>query len=78
MPARSRKSSSSGPNLNSPISSSSRPVPATTPYRRPSGSRRANSSNTHCRRCEPSRSADASMVSSYRSVNSAMDPTPGA
>ena len=58
--------------------SSSRPVPATTPYRRPSGSRRANSSKTQCRPALPSRSAEASMVSSYRSVSRAVEATSGA
>jgi hypothetical protein len=47
-----------------------RPVPATTPYRRPSGSRRANSSNVVRRSAVPSRSAADSMVNSYLSVSS--------
>jgi hypothetical protein len=67
--------SSSGPNRNDSIASSSRPVPATTPYRRPVGSRRANVSNTQVRNADRSRSAEASMVNSYRSVSSAVDGT---
>ena len=56
--------------------SSSRPVPATTPYRRPSGSRRANTSNAHRRSAAPSASAAATIVSSYRSVSSAVGTAP--
>lgn len=55
--------------------SSTRPVPHTTPYRRPSGSRRVNTSNTERRWAAPLRSAACSIVSSYRSVNSAVEGT---
>src|SRR3954447_432236 len=50
-----------------------RRVPATTPYRRPVGSRRLKTSNTHGRSAEPSRSAALSIVNSYWSVSSAVD-----
>jgi hypothetical protein len=59
-----RNDSSEGPNRNRDTASTTRAVPATTPYRRPAGSRRANTSNTHGRSAEPSRSAALSMVSS--------------
>jgi len=55
--------------------SSTRPVPATTPYRRPSGSRRVNASKTERRCAAPLASAAWSIVNSYRSVNSAVDGT---
>lgn len=51
-------------NVKSAIASNNLPVPATTPYRLPSGSRRANTSNTHGRSAVPSRSAAASIVNS--------------
>ncbi|SKT77819.1 Uncharacterised protein [Mycobacteroides abscessus subsp. abscessus] len=44
-------------------------MPATTPYRRPSGSLLANTSKVARRPAVPSRSAAASMVSSYLSVS---------
>src|SRR5215472_2135195 len=46
MPASRRKSSSAGPNRKRSSASSSRPVPATTPYLRPCGRCRAKTSNT--------------------------------
>jgi hypothetical protein len=59
-----RKSMSAASNRKSRTSSISRPVPATTPYRRPIGSRRANTSNTQRRPAVPSLSAALTMVSS--------------
>ncbi|SKY65088.1 Uncharacterised protein [Mycobacteroides abscessus subsp. abscessus] len=47
-------------------------MPATTPYLRPSGSLRANTSNTHCRCAIGCRSAAETMVSSYWSVSRAV------
>ena len=55
------------------MASTSRPVPATTPYRRPAGNRRAKTSNTQSRSAVPSAIAACSMVSSYWSVSSAVD-----
>ena len=63
-PARSRCARSDWSKRNASIASSNRPVPATTPYRRPGGSRRAKTSNTHRRSAAPLRSAACSMVSS--------------
>ncbi len=59
-----RYASSSGPNRNCSSASSNRPVPATTPYRRPYGRARANTSKTARRPAAPLRSAAVSMVSS--------------
>src|SRR6185436_1268292 len=68
-----RKATSASPNRNSARASRMRRVPATTPYRRPVGSRRLKTSNTHGRSAEPSRSAALSIVNSYWSVSSAVD-----
>src|SRR5690606_28545195 len=48
-------------------------LPARTPYRRPGGRRRVKTSNRQCRSAVPSASAAWSIVSSYRSVRSAVD-----
>jgi hypothetical protein len=56
--------SSSSPNLNLLMASTTLAVPPTIPYRRPLGSRLANVSNTHCRSAVPAASAAATMVSS--------------
>ncbi len=72
MPAPPRNSSSAGPNRNRSMASSSRPVPATTPYRRPCGRCRANTSKMARRWAAPLRSAACSMVSSYWSVSKAV------
>ena len=45
-----------------------RPVPATTPYRRPSGRCLVKISKTHLRLAVPSLSAASSIVYSYMSV----------
>ncbi len=55
--------------------SSTRPVPATTPYRRPFGNRRVKTSNTLRRSAVPARRAARSIVSSYWSVKSAVEGT---
>src|SRR5580704_15091836 len=81
MPAPPRNSRSAGPKRNCASESSSRPVPATTPYLRPWGRCLANTSNTALRPAAPLRSDACSMVSSYWSVSSAVSssavPTPG-
>ena len=64
MPAPPRNSRSAGPKRNRSIASSSRPVPATTPYLRPWGRCLANTSNTALRPAAPLRSDACSMVSS--------------
>src|SRR5450759_2469185 len=66
-----RCSSSLGPKRKRSSASSSRPVPATTPYRRPFGSRRACTSKIARIPAVPLRSAPSSIVSSYWSVNNA-------
>src|SRR5215217_8492443 len=63
--------SSASPKRKCGSASSNRPVPASTPYRRPWGSRRAKVSNTQSRSAVPSARAAATMVSSYRSVSRA-------
>src|SRR5215218_3993392 len=70
-PCSRRAASSASPKRKCGSASSSRPVPARTPYRRPCGRRRANTSNTQSRWAVPSASAAATIVSSYRSVKSA-------
>ncbi len=49
---------------NDSIASSARPTPATTPYLRPSGSRRGKSSKTDLRSAVPDWRAACTMVSS--------------
>ena len=61
MPAPPRNSRSSGPKRNRSIASSSRPVPATTPYLRPCGKCLANTSKTALRSAAPLRSDACSM-----------------
>src|SRR6266853_2114524 len=72
MPAPPRNSRSAGPKRNRSSASSSRPVPATTPYLRPCGRCRAKTSKTALRSAAPLRSDPSSMVSSYWSVSSAV------
>src|SRR5664280_2597419 len=67
-----RCSSSLGPKRKRSSASSSRPVPATTPYRRPVSSRRACTSKIARIPAVPLRSAPSSIVSSYWSVNNAL------
>src|SRR5664279_419851 len=67
-----RCSSSLGPKRKRSSASSSRPVPATTPYRRPFSSRRACTSKIARIPAVPLRSAPSSIVSSYWSVNNAL------
>ncbi|GAA4996715.1 hypothetical protein GCM10023335_06790 [Streptomyces siamensis] len=50
-------------------------MPATTPYRRPSGSRRVKTSKTDRRSAVPAASAACSIVNSYWSVKSAVEGT---
>ena len=64
MPASPRNSRSAGPKRNRSRASSSRPVPATTPYLRPWGRCLANTSNTALRSAAPLRSDACTMVSS--------------
>src|SRR5271169_5691327 len=72
MPAPPRNSRSAGPKRNRSIASSSRPVPATTPYLRPCGRCLAKTSKMALRSAAPLRSDACSMVSSYWSVSSAV------
>src|SRR5664280_2157271 len=73
-----RCSSSLGPKRKRSSASSSRPVPATTPYRRPFSSRRACTSKIARIPAVPLRSAPSSIVSSYWSVNNALQGSCGA
>ena len=68
----SRKFSADSSNRNASTASIARPTPATTPYRRPSGSLRANSSKTLRRNAVFERNAARIIVSSYWSVSSAV------
>ncbi len=64
MPALPRNSRSAGLKRNRSTASSSRPVPATTPYRRPCGRCLANTSKMALRLAAPLRSEACTMVSS--------------